>query len=437
MQAGLAEVSLPLRDALRDLVPGGVYKDGFGVGLWLPAAAAFALEADPFASSELRVFLREEELDAFTFNAFPFGGFHDPGLKQRVFQPDWTEPERGFYTRAVAEFALSIAKSEGWSNATVPRHLSISTHTGGHRSAIEDLSIFRLSCARSLNAVAAGIARMGAASGIPVRLGLEPEPRSLAGNTRELVELWSALESVEDSADSHESLPTSQDATLLHGESLAVVGVCLDTCHAAVEFERPGHALERAVAVGGRQRPLAKLQFSSALALRSPGTDPDGVAALLALDEPVYLHQTTGRTASGALLAAGDLAELRELQNAGGEEWAAWLACEEWRCHFHVPVDLAGTDGLGTTRDYADELLTRTLSAPELWGAPELHVEIETYTWSLPSLQAMAKASASSAVIPGRIGAGKRTRTQITIAGIEAEYRHVIALLNTLGWIPA
>jgi hypothetical protein len=419
VQAGLAKVSLPLRDALRDLVPGGKYGDGFGVGLWLPAAAAFALEADPFAASELRQFLVEEELDAFTFNAFPFGGFHKAGLKRDVFQPDWTSPDRGFYTRAVADFGLSIAEAQNWRSAAVPRHLSISTHTGGHRATVVGdatgdeadalLADFQTKCLGNLRAVAGGLGRLGRSARTPVKLGLEPEPRSLAGDTRELSELWGELG------------PSSG--------ADEVLGVCLDTCHAAVEFEHPGAALERALggadrSAGKAGRPLAKVQFSSALSLEKPSDNPDGVESLLGLDEAVYLHQTTGRDVGGELRFVGDLPELRALQSAGGEAWQQWLDCEEWRCHFHVPVDLDATSGLGTTRSFADDLLTRVTANPDAWGVSELHVEIETYTWSLPALH--------------RGGPGQKTedRTTATIRGIEAEYRHVVALLRELGWTP-
>ncbi len=422
VQAGLAQVSLPLRDALRDLVPGGEYGDGFGVGLWLPAAAAFALEADPFAASELREFLTEEGLDAFTFNAFPFGGFHQAGLKRGVFEPDWTNPERGFYTRAVAEFGLSIAETQNWRNAAVPRHLSISTHTGGHRATVVGdaagekadtlIADFRTRCIASLQAIANGLGRLGSSARTPVKLGLEPEPRSLAGDTRELSEIWSEL-----------------------GQSKGadeVLGVCLDTCHAAVEFEHPGAALERALGMAteanGRGptsgRPLAKVQFSSALSLEKPSENPDGVDSLLGLDEAVYLHQTTGRDGAGELRFAGDLPELKALRDVGGEAWQQWLDCDEWRCHFHVPVDLDTTAGLGTTRSFADDLLTRVTANPDAWGVPELHVEIETYTWALPTLY---KDSA---------GREPSDRITATIRGIEAEYRHVIALLRELGWTP-
>src|SRR5206468_7938419 len=105
-------------------------------------------------------------------------------------------------------------------------------------------------------------------------------------------------------------------------------------CHAAVEFEEPAQALEHATADGTT---LGKLQFSSALALREPDEDEAGRARFLSLDEPVYLHQVTGRRA-GELLRAVDLPELRRRSEA-------WRGCDEWRCHFHVPVDLAEFGG--------------------------------------------------------------------------------------------
>jgi len=56
-----------------------------------------------------------------------------------------------------------------------------------------------------------------------------------------------------------------------------------------------------------------------------------------------------------------------------------------------------------------------TLAHPEAWGTDELHVEIETYTWNL---------------LPGSArGSGD------LIDGLEREYRHVLSLLASAGWI--
>lgn len=372
IRAGLEEVSLKLRDRL-------VSQDAsFGVGLWMPAGVLEVLERDGGERRALLDFLAAERLDAFTLNAFPFGDFHRAGLKADVFEPDWTQAERREFTKSAVRFGRDHARRAGWGPE---RHLSVSTHSGGHRSRIADVPAFRVRVAEALGALERELApELG---GLPFVLGIEPEPRSLAGDTVELGELWKALEGV------------SQPGGML--------GVCLDACHAAVEFEEPLAARERALASRtGRPRRLAKLQFSSALRLEEPGARPEGFAELVALDEPVYLHQVTGR-GTGGLVRAGDLGEL-------SRDPETWLALDELRCHFHVPVDLTSRGGLATTSDYAGDLLRGLLAAPETWGTRELHVEIETYTWSLGGTP------------PGLVD------------GIEAEYRHVIGLLEAAGW---
>ena len=231
-------------------------------------------------------------------------------------------------------------------------------------------------------------------------LALEPEPRSNANDTRAL-EQW--LEELARGADA-----ATQAALARH------LGTCLDTCHAAVEFELPEEAFARATAGG---RALGKLQFSSALALARPGEDERGRARLLALDEPVYLHQLTARR--GAELAQlTDLDELARALAAGDERFTR---ADEWRCHFHVPVDLARfadeCGGLGTTQAEAARTLAAALAAPARWGSCELHVEVETYTWEL--------------LTPAQTGAPSR------IEGLAREWAHVEALLRSSGWVRA
>ena len=121
----------------------------------------------------------------------------------------------------------------------------------------------------------------------------------------------------------------------------------------------------------------------------------------------------TGRQPDGALLRATDLPELAA---AVADPSSPWHACDEWRCHFHVPVDLerVGDSGLGTTRADADRLLAYALAHPACWGTDELHLEIETYTWD---------------VLPGPArGAGE------LVDGLEREYAHVTAQLEAAGW---
>ncbi|MBJ02520.1 MAG: xylose isomerase [Planctomycetes bacterium] len=378
---GLRAVTLPLRERL-------CWSGSFGVGTYLPADLAARL-ASPAGAAELatlRCFYLDEGLDPFTFNAFPAGGFQRDGLKQRVFEPTWDAPARLEYTLDVARVAADLARTCGLSEEGA--HISISTHGGRfgpwppdraqRRAAAEAYT----TCAHALRSIAAG--------GPPILLGLEAEPRSSAGDTRQLAAFLGSLRA-----------PGLTD----------ILGVCLDTCHAAVEFEEAQDALARAGAHG----PLAKLQFSSALALRGPGARPESRQLFLEMAEERFLHQVTGRARDDSLLRATDLPQLAGLlSDVGDPEAAAWLACDEWRCHFHVPVDLENVGELGTTRRGADELLCALLEAPEAWSTEELHLEIETYTWS---------------VLPGEArGPGD------LVDGLEREYEHVMAQLRAAGW---
>jgi hypothetical protein len=309
--------------------------------------------------------------------------------KAAVFDPPWSAPERVQYTAAVARIACEFASAEPG------RHVSISTHTGGHSSRVGAGDGTAIQ--RGFAAALAELSRLERACGVRIVLALEPEPRA---NVNDLAALaaWRAGALAPSGA-----LPTELARRHL--------GTCIDACHAAVEFEETSRALADALAHGA---PLGKLQFTSALALRDPAGSARARAALFALDEPRFLHQVTARGPVG-LARADDLGDARRAFDAGDP---AWRTAEEWRCHFHVPVDLAdGTlDGLTTTRTHAEALLSEADAAAQRWGTDELHVEIETYTWSILPLAAR--------------GDGE------LVDGLEREYRHVLRRLRTLGWVP-
>jgi hypothetical protein len=399
---GIRSVTLPLRERL-------ARGRRFGVGLYLPASVALPLasregarDLDRFAG-----FLAEHALDPFTFNAFPFGGFHRSGLKAGVFAPTWEENERVEFTLAVARVATALARACG--GLAAPAHVSISTHSGrfgafalDERGSADDDSARR--CAENMARVVAELARMENEHGLRVILALEPEPRASSGDLASLAKFlerawrWGEAFLVREGAGVGDA---AHDLMRRH------LGTCLDCCHAAVEFERD--AVERHVAGGSA---LGKLQFSSALSLRRPGDDRAGREALLALDEPRYLHQVTG-ACDRTRLRADDLAGLRAELASGA---TPWTSCDEWRCHFHVPVDLervsAGGAGLRTTRDEADRILAQCLALAR-WNPLELHVEIETYTWD---------------ILPGAARG-----TGALVDGLEREYAHVMEELARAG----
>src|SRR4029453_8778657 len=68
-----------------------------GLGLYLSHRAASETDA-----GKLRDELAGLGLYAFTFNGFPYGGFHAERVKQAVYLPDWTDPRRAQHTLKLA-----------------------------------------------------------------------------------------------------------------------------------------------------------------------------------------------------------------------------------------------------------------------------------------------------------------------------------------------
>jgi sugar phosphate isomerase/epimerase len=325
----------------------------FGVGLRLSAAAAREL-ARPPALGQLRETLRRQGLYVFTINAFPYGAFHGTQVKADVYRPDWLEPEREAYTTVVANVLAELLPDELTG--------SISTVPGCFRP--------RAAGPDAPAAIGAAVARQAAVlwrlreAGRPlIRLALEPEPECVLETTAD------ALAFLEQHAYAGAGARAFAAATGLAGAAAEEalrrhLGLCLDACHAAVEFEEPAAALAatRAAGVG-----VYKIQVSAGLRVPRPG--PDTLAALARFAEGVYLHQVVIRRGDH-LTRVLDLPEaLRAAADDPGDEW---------RIHFHVPLFHEALGPFASTRPFLAELLALQRRQP----ATD-HLEVETYTWDV------------------------------------------------------
>ena len=293
-----------------------------GVGLWVAAPAL----ADAGAADRLREQLRRLGLEVVTLNGFPYEAFHAEVVKLGVYRPNWADPRRRDYTLGLARLLASLLPADVTEG-------SISTLPLGWRTEWDAAAAD--AGRRALEEVAAGLMALESETGKRIRIALEPEP----GCTIETV---------------------AQAADFLAGLAPEWIGLCLDACHLAVQFEVADGALALLADAGV---PVVKAQVSSALRVPAPESSR---AFLDGFAEPRFLHQV--REVVGGHVAGAD-----DLPDALG---GALPAAAEWRVHFHVPVHAAEH----TTQHELEATLAALVGGP----APlTTHLEVETYTWGV------------------------------------------------------
>lgn len=332
----------------------------FGVGLRLSAEAADTLRPGSPDVDAFRDFLAAQHLYVFTINGFPYGAFHGARVKDAVYRPDWRDPRRLAYTDALARLLVALMADEA---ADVEG--SVSTVPGAYKAHLAGESDVA-AIAGHLLRHAVTLDRLARDEGRIVALALEPEPGCLLETIDETVAFF---ENHLFSAEAVARFATL--AGLGRGAAEAAMrrhlGVCLDTCHAAVAFENPMDAVDRLVAAGIR---IAKLQLSSGLAV--PALTTGTRAALAPFAEDVYLHQVAVRRGDGAPDRFADLPDALAAPEGTRRPGA------EWRIHFHVPVWAEHCGSLATTQGFLAAILERQRRQPL-----SAHLEVETYTWDV------------------------------------------------------
>ena len=339
-----------------------------GIGLWLPAATAHELAGSPATLDRLRTGLDRHGLEVVTLNAFPYAGFHAPVVKRDVYSPDWSTWRRLDYTLDCARVLAALLPDDALrgSISTLPLGWRTPWFTDRDRAARE-----------LIGELADGLAGIEAEHGRLVRVGFEPEPGCVVETTRDAV-------------------------TRLAGLAPDHLGICVDTCHLATQFEDATEALDRLQVAN---LPVVKVQVSAALHADDP-SDPATRGALASYAEDRFLHQT--REPRGARVDSRD--DLPEAL-AGHRPLPAE---HPWRVHFHVPLHADPAPPLRSTRDHLAGTLDALLGGPV---AHTDHLEVETYTWGV--LPEQVRPDDDTSLVAGIAAELAWTRDRLLEAGLE------------------
>ena len=345
---GLDQTLANLRQYAVDVKNQHSPNDPMGIGLWLSAAAAEQL-VQQNRTSEFTEWLRETGLVPFTLNGFPFGDFHQPVVKHRVYKPTWCERERFEYTTTLIDILHDIlpAGLEG-SISTLP------IKWGSPPSSDEELKL----AASHLRKVAEYAARLEQQTGRLIYLCVEPEPGCVLQRSEDLVQFFERF------------LFEEGDVDLVRRH----IRICHDVCHAAVMFEDQREAIQSFADAGIE---IGKVQVSSAVRVRFGKVEPEqrtnALRQLSGFAEDRYLHQTM-------------IHDSPDVEPRFYEDLPAVIASidnpasftGELRTHFHVPVYLEQFGLLETTRDHIDQCLSAIAELSDV-----SHFEVETYAWGV------------------------------------------------------
>jgi len=316
----------------------------FAIGLRLSNQAAIELN-ERAAILEFQKWLETNSCYVFTVNGFPSGQFHGSRVKEQVYRPDWTSPERLAYTNLLFDLLAKLLP-EGIEG-------SVSTVPGSFKEFITSREQEKL-IRKNLWRCVEHISHVGEKSKRRLHLGLEPEPLCLLENSAETIQFFGQLR------DEHKNDPRLDEH----------LGVNYDCCHFAVEFEEPKNAFAVLQNAGIK---ISKIHLSSALKTKAT---KESRAALKIFADDVYLHQVVERAENGRLKFYRDLPDALA-NNSKLKIKNSKLS--EWRIHFHVPLHAPAAPPFENTNDHLLGVLDLIAENPGLCS----HLELETYTWEV------------------------------------------------------
>lgn len=334
----------------------------FGLGLRLSAKAASQLKHKD-KLKQFREWLSSEDIYLFTVNGFPYGSFHGERVKDNVYAPDWTTPDRLTYTTDLIEILAELLP-EGGEGGISTSPISYKYWEKAKSGTDDIFTVATVNLARAADRMH----QVSEATGKEIHLDIEPEPDCVLENGAETIRFFRdwLIPKGSDFLHTNFGYSKSEAEEILKKH----IAVCYDTCHFALEYENAIEAVDAFLEADIR---IGKTQVSSALKVdwsRSGISHETILSHLKTFDEPTYLHQVI------ELKKDGSFQQYRDLPRALEEFDKS--AAKEWRIHFHVPLFLDEFGELHSTRDHIEQALPYLLEKSRC-----THYEIETYTWEV------------------------------------------------------
>jgi len=326
----------------------------FGIGLRLSAQAASDL-SHPDALAEFQSFLSNNPFYLFTINGFPYGPFHGTTVKESVYLPDWLDAERLRYTNELADLLAQLLNDDVTG--------SISTVPGAFKPSVKSEKDVQ-QMANNLIKHAAHLVELQRTTGKEICLALEPEPCCFLETIDETCHFFKNY-LYSQSAQTQLAALTGMDKNQCEQALHTHLTVCLDICHAAVEYEDAKACLQQ---LQQAECAVGKLQISAGLKFDQIGQQT--IDLLKPYEDNVYLHQVIARHGNN-LHRFTDLHEAFASINDGAIH-------DEWRIHFHVPVFMDDFGDYQSTQFFIKDMLKLHKASPI-----SNHLEVETYTWGV------------------------------------------------------
>lgn len=331
-----------------------------GLGLRLSNEASIELIKKENLA-EFKQWLKECDTYVFTMNGFPYGGFHNTIVKDKVHTPDWTTVERVDYSLRLFHILSALLPEDmdgGVSTSPLSYRLWFNS-----KDSLEDC---RQKATENIIHVIENLIQIHKSTGKLLHLDIEPEPDGVLETGEEFID-WFENDLLRIGIPViKEKLKVSRQ----HAEDLIKehLRLCYDVCHFAIGYEPHkkiiNEVLRRGIKVG-------KIQISAALKCKMNERDRKSIRLNFEkFNERTYLHQVVAKVSGGNLLRYPDLPQaLNEIENP---------LVKEWRAHFHVPIFAKSFDALSSTQEEIKEVLALQKEHPFT-----NHLEVETYTWDV------------------------------------------------------